>query len=120
RVFSPVFLLAVYIPPEADRVTALGILHNIISRQETAHPDAAFIVAGDIEEYKKARYNLCKSIRKAMGDYSLRLEGYYTTAFSRRMWQGLQHITEYRQRSQGDITPKITLPDELNEFYARF
>ncbi|KAK3517437.1 hypothetical protein QTP70_010671 [Hemibagrus guttatus] len=26
----------------------------------------------------------------------------------------------YRQRSQGDITPKITLPDELNEFYARF
>ncbi|KAK3537413.1 hypothetical protein QTP70_008943 [Hemibagrus guttatus] len=36
------------------------------------------------------------------------------------MWQGLQHITEYRQRSQGDITPKITLPDELNEFYARF
>ncbi|KAK3524971.1 hypothetical protein QTP86_011789 [Hemibagrus guttatus] len=36
------------------------------------------------------------------------------------MWQSLQHITEYRQRSQGDITPKITLPDELSEFYARF
>ncbi|KAK3536320.1 hypothetical protein QTP86_002945 [Hemibagrus guttatus] len=36
------------------------------------------------------------------------------------MWQGLQHITEYRQRSQGDITPKITLPDELNEIYACF
>ncbi|KAK3562739.1 hypothetical protein QTP86_006521 [Hemibagrus guttatus] len=46
--------------------------------------------------------------------------GIYTTADSRRIWQGLQHITEYRQRSQGDITPKITLPDELNEFYARF
>ncbi|KAK3522749.1 hypothetical protein QTP86_032027, partial [Hemibagrus guttatus] len=74
----------------------------------------------DIGEYKKARYNLCKSIRKDKRDYSLRLEGYYTTADSRRMWQGLQHTTEYRQRSQGDITPKITLPDELNEFYARF
>ncbi|KAK3572536.1 hypothetical protein QTP86_034561, partial [Hemibagrus guttatus] len=71
-------------------------------------------------ECKKARYNLCKSIRKAKRDYSLWLEGYYTTADSRRMWQGLQHITEYRQRSQGDITPNITLPDELNEFYARF
>ncbi|KAK3540847.1 hypothetical protein QTP86_002349 [Hemibagrus guttatus] len=58
--------------------------------------------------------------RKAKRDYSLRLEGYYTTADSWHMWQGLQHITEYRQRSQGDITPKITLPDELNEFYARF
>ncbi|KAK3549273.1 hypothetical protein QTP70_034478 [Hemibagrus guttatus] len=35
-------------------------------------------------------------------------------------YTSLQHITEYRQRNQGDITPKITLPDELNEFYARF
>ncbi|KAK3572338.1 hypothetical protein QTP86_031122 [Hemibagrus guttatus] len=77
-------------------------------------------VSGDIGEYKKARYNLCKLIRKAKRDYSLRLERYYTTADTWRMWQGLQHITEYRQRSQGDITPKITLPDELNEFYARF
>ncbi|KAK3514745.1 hypothetical protein QTP70_029693 [Hemibagrus guttatus] len=46
-------------------------------------------VSGDIGEYKKARYNLCKSIRKVKRDYSLRLEGYYTTADSRRMWQGL-------------------------------
>ncbi|KAK3564962.1 hypothetical protein QTP86_031921, partial [Hemibagrus guttatus] len=102
-----------------DHVTALGILHNVISRQETAHPDAVIVAAykqllkraptvsktmlcacstafvtEDIGEYKKARYNLCKSIRKAERDYSLRLEGYYTTADSRRMW----HITEYRQR----------------------
>ncbi|KAK3561746.1 hypothetical protein QTP86_013312 [Hemibagrus guttatus] len=77
-------------------------------------------VSEDIGEYKKARYKLCKSIRKAKKDYSLRLEGYYTIADSWHMWQGLQHITEYWQRSQGDITPKITLPDELNEFYARF
>ncbi|KAK3518537.1 hypothetical protein QTP70_001502 [Hemibagrus guttatus] len=77
-------------------------------------------VSGDIGEYKKARYNLCESIRKAKRHYSLRLEGYYTTADSRRMWQGLQHITEYRQRNQGDIALKITLPDERNEFYARF
>ncbi|KAK3570284.1 hypothetical protein QTP86_017203 [Hemibagrus guttatus] len=35
-------------------------------------------------------------------------------------YTSLQHITEYRQRNQGDITPKITLPDELNEFYACF
>ncbi|KAK3535395.1 hypothetical protein QTP70_012060 [Hemibagrus guttatus] len=119
REFSAVFLLAVYIPPEADHVTALGILHNVISRQETAHPDAVIVAAykqllkraptvsktmlcacstafvtEDIGEYKKARYNLCKSIRKAERDYSLRLEGYYTTADSRCMW----HITEYRQR----------------------
>ncbi|KAK3536174.1 hypothetical protein QTP70_032727, partial [Hemibagrus guttatus] len=76
-------------------------------------------IEGYIGEYKKARYNLCKSIRKVKRDYILGLEGYYTTADSWRMWQGLQHITENWQRSQGDITLKITLPDELNEFYAR-
>ncbi|GAA6102017.1 uncharacterized protein LOC118798303 [Tachysurus ichikawai] len=77
-------------------------------------------ISGDIGEYKKARYNLCKSIRKAKRHYGLKLEGYYTTADSRHMWPCLQHITEYRQRSQRDTTPKITLPDELNEVYACF
>lgn len=47
REFSAVFLLTVYIPPEADHVTALGVLHSVISRWETVHPDAVFIVAGD-------------------------------------------------------------------------
>lgn len=74
---------------------------------------------GETEENKKARYNLRKSIRIAKRHYSLRLERYYTTADSRRMWQGLQHITEYRQRSQGAMTSKITLSNEM-EFYAGF
>ena len=47
REFSAVFMLAVYIPPRADRTTALGLLHNIIGKHETAHPDAVFVVAGD-------------------------------------------------------------------------
>lgn len=37
-----------------------------------------------------------------------------------RMWQGLQHITDYRQRSREVTTNQSTLPDELNKFYARF
>ncbi|KAI4905610.1 hypothetical protein NFI96_003218 [Prochilodus magdalenae] len=47
REFSAVFILAVYIPPRANSATALGLLHDAISKQETAHPDAVFIVAGD-------------------------------------------------------------------------
>lgn len=70
--------------------------------------------SGDIEEYKKARYNLRKSIRKAKRHYSLKLEGYYTTADSRRMWQGLQHITGYRQKRHGATINNATLPDKLN------
>lgn len=37
-----------------------------------------------------------------------------------RMWKGLQHITEYRQKSHGATINNATLPDRLNEFYARF
>lgn len=44
--FSAVFQLSVYIPPQADHVTALG-LHDIITRQDIANPDAVLIVAGD-------------------------------------------------------------------------
>ncbi|XP_060759907.1 uncharacterized protein LOC132870292 [Neoarius graeffei] len=40
-------MLAVYIPPWADRTTALGLLHDIIGKYGTTHPDAVFIVAGD-------------------------------------------------------------------------
>ena len=36
------------------------------------------------------------------------------------MWQGLQYITDYQRRSRGVTTSQSTLPDELNEFYARF
>ncbi|KAI4897459.1 hypothetical protein NFI96_029061 [Prochilodus magdalenae] len=36
------------------------------------------------------------------------------------MWQGLRHITDYQQRSREVTTSHTTLPDQLNEFYARF
>ncbi|KAI4884158.1 hypothetical protein NFI96_005463 [Prochilodus magdalenae] len=258
REFSAVFILAVYIPPRANSATALGLLHDAISKQETAHPDAVFIVAGDFnhcnlrtvppqiaparelsdegeqhsrpslqqpyrqllkqappvsktikvwteetdlvlqdcfdttdwevfrtaavgedctvdledyasgvtsyistcietivptkrcrtypnqkpwincdvrsmlrarstaflsgnaEDYKRARYDLRRSIRQAKRQYRVKLEGCYTSADSRRMWQGLRHITDYQQRSREVTTSHTTLPDQLNEFYARF
>ncbi|XP_030612077.1 uncharacterized protein LOC115799195 [Archocentrus centrarchus] len=44
REFSAVLMLAVYIPPRADRTTALGVLHDIISKHETAHLDPPIAV----------------------------------------------------------------------------
>ena len=46
REFSAVFL-CVYIPPRADSATALRLLHDVINKHETTHPDAVFIAAGD-------------------------------------------------------------------------
>ena len=43
------FLAAVYIPARANSSTALGLLHEVVSAQETAHPDAVFIIAGDFK-----------------------------------------------------------------------
>ena len=47
REFTAVFLAALYIPPQANSTAALSKLHDIISAQETVHPDAVFIAAAD-------------------------------------------------------------------------
>lgn len=47
REFGAVFVIAVYIPPRADTASALGQLHDAISKHETKQPDAVFIAAGD-------------------------------------------------------------------------
>ena len=47
REFDAVSLAAVYIPLLANSLAALGKLSDVINPMETAHPDAAFIVAED-------------------------------------------------------------------------
>ncbi|KAJ8403257.1 hypothetical protein AAFF_G00354740 [Aldrovandia affinis] len=44
---STVTLVAVYIPPEADKKEALSQLHSIVSEQQAAHPDGFLLVGGD-------------------------------------------------------------------------
>lgn len=46
---SAVFITAVYIPPPADTASALGQLHDVISKHETKQTDAVFIAAGDFK-----------------------------------------------------------------------
>ena len=50
REFTAVNITAVYIPPQADTDRALRELYGSISEQETAHPEVAFIVAGDFNK----------------------------------------------------------------------
>lgn len=47
REFTSVIVTAVYTPPDANAKLAMEELHAAISKQQTTHPEAAFIVAGD-------------------------------------------------------------------------
>ncbi len=50
REFTAIITTAVYIPPQANTDQALRELYGNISEQETAHPDAAFIITGDFNK----------------------------------------------------------------------
>ena len=52
--FSSILFLAIYLPPQTDAgtKTALNELDKAISKHENAHPEAALLVAGDINPGK--------------------------------------------------------------------
>jgi len=75
--------------------------------------------AGDDAEFKRAKYELQREIRKAKWEYRQKLEAQFQSGNSRAVWHGLQTVTDYKKRSSpADADP--TLPDKLNEFYGRF
>uniref|UniRef100_A0A673ZE27 Reverse transcriptase domain-containing protein n=1 Tax=Salmo trutta TaxID=8032 RepID=A0A673ZE27_SALTR len=72
------------------------------------------------EAYKKSRYALRRTIKQAKRQYRAKFESYYTSSDARRMWQGLQTITDYKGKHSRELPSDTSLPDELNHFYTRF
>ncbi|KAM9433498.1 uncharacterized protein ACWYII_017131 [Salvelinus alpinus] len=72
------------------------------------------------EAYKKSRYALRRTIKQAKPQYRTKIESYYNGSNARRMWQGLQTITDYRGKHSRELPSDTSIPDELNYFYARF
>ena len=66
-------------------------------RTELKGRDAAFKERdSNPEAYKKSRYALQRTIKQAKLQYRTKIESYYTGSDARRMWQGLQTITDYK------------------------
>jgi hypothetical protein len=59
-------------------------------------------------------------MKQAKCQYRTIIKSYYTGSDARRLWQGLQTITEYKGKSSHELPSDRSLPDELNYFYARF
>ncbi|KAJ8416974.1 hypothetical protein AAFF_G00328520 [Aldrovandia affinis] len=75
--------------------------------------------AGDRAHYSTARANLKRGIREAKADYRRKIEDHLDSNNSRQVWQGVQHITNYKTNfgaAEGDAS----LAEELNLFFARF
>ncbi|KAI4876770.1 hypothetical protein NFI96_001756 [Prochilodus magdalenae] len=81
--------------------------------------DAAFR-SGDWEAYSSARANLRKGISMAKHCCKQWIEEHFSSSDPRRMWQGIQTLTDYKPRSTVLSNNCASLPDELNHFNAHF
>ncbi|MCI4376387.1 hypothetical protein PGIGA_G00187890 [Pangasianodon gigas] len=81
--------------------------------------DSAFR-AGNKVALRTVRAKLSRAIREAKRMHAQRIHNYFKTSRdTRRMWQGIQAITNYRTTSPA-CDSDASLPDALNNFYARF
>ncbi|XP_076836629.1 uncharacterized protein LOC143482213 [Brachyhypopomus gauderio] len=76
--------------------------------------------SGDAQAYSIARAELKRGIKKAKQQYKEKVEEHFSNSDPRRMWQGLQTITDYRTINTSPPSSDVPFLDELNNFYARF
>ena len=75
----------------------------------------------DKVEMKKCHYDLQKAIKRAKLQYAKKLENKFNENNTRSVWEGLQSITNYKQKSANNSSSdNAATPDSLNEFYSRF
>lgn len=61
-----------------------------------------------------------KGIKQAKAVYRKKTEDDFSNRDPARMWQGIQHITNYRGNEQPIPDDNIHLAGELNHFFAHF
>ncbi|XP_078794170.1 uncharacterized protein slc39a11 isoform X5 [Oryzias latipes] len=75
--------------------------------------------SGDRLAYSRARTELRRGINQAKRRHRQRVEQHLANNNPREMWRGIRTITDHRSSMQ-QTTHDPTLPDTLNNFFARF
>lgn len=65
--------------------------------------DSAFR-SGNVELYSTARFNLKRSIKETKAAYSQKFEGHFSNGDPQRVWQSIQHLTNYKSSTSPDIS----------------
>ncbi|XP_078278950.1 uncharacterized protein LOC144606565 [Rhinoraja longicauda] len=81
--------------------------------------DTAFR-SGEARAYSSSRANLKRGIKKAKHSYKLKIEEHFKNSDSRRVWQGIQAITDYKPTNSIPTPSDASFLEELNHFYGRF
>ena len=81
--------------------------------------NAAF-KSGDRALYSTSRSDLKRGIREAKAAYRGKIEDHFAGNDPRKMWQGINHITNYRSSNSDNTRTDASLAEELNCFFARF
>ena len=73
--------------------------------------------SGDRAQYSTARANLKRGIRAAKLAYKKKIEGYIMDKNPRQVWQGIQHISNYKGHNITTTNSNATRAEELNSFF---
>ncbi|KAK3526456.1 hypothetical protein QTP70_027728, partial [Hemibagrus guttatus] len=76
--------------------------------------------SGDTQAYSTSRANLMRGIKKAKYCYKLKVEELFSNSDPRRMWQGIQAISDYKPSSSTMNDIDASFLNKLNSFYVRF
>lgn len=74
----------------------------------------------DLELYSTARSNLKTGIKEAKAAYRRKVEGHFNEGDPRRVWQGIQRLTNFKVSKDPSPSTSSNLAEELNLFFARF
>ena len=77
-------------------------------------------VTGNMTEYKQCSYSLRKAIKQTKCQYRDKVESQFNGSDTRRIWQGLQSITDYKKKTIPVADINVLLLDKLNNFFAHF